>query len=342
MKVRIQTVEVRKKRPLRISRGVSDQATNVFLFVEEAGIVGVGEMCGIGYDRQTSTDCVQELTRADFERFSPASVLSIESYCHELGLMSSTCAAINIACWDWLGKKSGLPLWKMFGLNKNIPETSVTVGINETEVIKEQTNQILSETNAKCLKQKLGGDGGIESDKERYLAAHQVASGIRHRVDANGGWSVEDAIKMSHWLAENDCEYIEQPISHLECDGLVEVFKNRSLPIFLDEFIKTSKDVIKYSTVCDGVNLKLMKSGGISEGIRVVHAARASGLKTMIGCFGESSIAISAGAQIGSLFDFLDLDSHLNLNPDPASGLEFSDGLLRLNDEPGLGVVIHV
>lgn len=343
MKIEFRIVEVIKKRPLRISRGVSGNAKNAFVFVSENGLTGIGEMCGIAYDGQTSETCSKDLEVVIplLESVSPNSVWEVEKICRSQEIGSATTAAINIACWDWVGKKSGLALWKHLGLSKNVPETSVTVGINELDVIAEQTEQILADTNAQCLKQKLGGEGGIEADKERYLIAQKYARGIRHRVDANGGWSVSDAIKMSDWLAQNGCEYLEQPLSHLEPEGLPELFANRKLPIFLDEFIKDSKDVAKYASVCDGINLKLMKCGGISEGIRVVHTARAHGLKTMIGCFGESSVAISAGAHIGCLFDFIDLDSHLNLNPDPATGLGFDSGYLLLSDAAGLGVEIR-
>ena len=113
--------------------------------------------------------------------------------------------------------------------------------------------------------------------------------------------------------------------------------RNRALPIFIDESCRFSTDVVRLASCIDGVNLKLMKCGGITEALRIVATARAHGLQTMIGCMGESSVAIAAGASLGALFDHIDLDSHLNLAPDPAVGLEFLEGIVCVSQTPGHG-----
>lgn len=120
-------------------------------------------------------------------------------------------------------------------------------------------------------------------------------------------------------------------------DQLSDLFKGRALPIFVDESCRMSSDIPGFADRVDGVNLKLMKCGGITEALRIVATARAFGLQTMIGCMGESSISIAAGASLGALFDYIDLDSHLNLDPDPADGAPFSGGITLPADRPGHG-----
>ena len=142
---------------------------------------------------------------------------------------------------------------------------------------------------------------------------------------------------MLAWLAEQHVEYVEQPLVEGAEADLPKIYENRPLPIYVDESCRFSSDVPKFAASVDGVNLKLMKCGGITEALRIVATARAHGLKTMIGCMSESSIAIAAGAAIGALFDSIDLDSQLNLNPDPADGAPIIDGVVTPTDRPGHG-----
>ena len=161
------------------------------------------------------------------------------------------------------------------------------------------------------------------------------------RVDANGGWSVADALHMQDWLAERGVDYIEQPLVKGGEDGLPELFRKRRLPIFVDESCWFASDVPALADRVDGVNLKLMKCGGLTEALRIVAVARAFGLKTMIGCMGESNVAISAGASIGALFDHIDLDSQLNLVDDPTHGAELVNGVVLPNFKPGHGAELE-
>ena len=189
------------------------------------------------------------------------------------------------------------------------------------------------------LKIKLGSPEGIDKDKEileriLFFAKNDIDN---VRVDANGGWSLDDAHKMLKWIFKMGVESVEQPLAKGEEEDLQFLFKNRPLPIFVDESCRNSKDILSLSKYVDGINLKLMKCGGLSEAIRMVAIARNANLKTMIGCMGESSISISAGCSIGALFDYIDLDSHFNLDPDPTSGTTFVDGIVTPNSRPGHG-----
>ena len=252
-------------------------------------------------------------------------------------------AALDVALWDILAKRAGMPLYRLLGLPKRAVPTSVTIGINPPEVTKERVPKILASTGAKCLKIKLGSPEGRDHDKEHFLAAKEASApfGSKLRVDANGGWTVSEAIQMIAWLAEQGVDYVEQPLAEGQEDGLPEVFANRKLPIFVDESCRFSSDIPKWAAYTDGINLKLMKCGGITEALRIVATARAHGLQTMIGCMSESSVAISAGAAMSALFDYIDLDSQTNLNPDPATGALLVDGVVLPTEHPGHGAELN-
>ena len=144
---------------------------------------------------------------------------------------------------------------------------------------------------------------------------------------------------MLPWLAARGVEFVEQPLPRGQEADLPALFQDRPLPLYVDESVRIARDVPPLAHCVDGVNLKLMKCGGIREALRIIHTARACGLKVMIGCMSETSLAISAAAQLAPLADALDLDSHLNLNPDPFTGACYQDGRVVPNREPGLGVV---
>ncbi|MBC8064699.1 MAG: dipeptide epimerase [Chlorobia bacterium] len=253
-------------------------------------------------------------------------------------------AALDVALWDLHAKRAQMPLYQLLGLSKRQAPTSITIGLNPPEVTKERVPDILRRTGAKYLKVKLGSPEGREHDKAHFLAAAEAAKpfNAKLRVDANGGWTVDEAKMMMPWLAERDVGYVEQPLVEGAEEDLKRIYEGRPLPIFVDESCQFSNDIPKWAHSVDGINLKLMKCGGITEAIRINATAKAFGLKTMIGCMSESSIAIAAGAAIGSLFDHIDLDSHLNLNPDVAEGAPIVDGVITPTDNPGHGArLIH-
>ena len=142
---------------------------------------------------------------------------------------------------------------------------------------------------------------------------------------------------MMQWLAERDCEYVEQPLEEGNEENLSYLFKNRPLPIFVDESCRFASDIPKWAEYVDGVNLKLMKCGGVTGALQIISTAKAFGLKTMIGCMGETSISIAAGASISGVLNHIDLDSHLNLNPDPCEGAPLVNEVITPPNIPGHG-----
>ncbi len=343
MQVSFKTVRLTKLYPLAISRGTSTGSNNLFVFVREGDHEGVGECApGTGFDDTLAAEAQTQLEALIADGIEGRSIHEIDRMARERDLDASAHAALDVALWDLTAKRAGLPLYELLGLGRRSVPTSVTIGINPVEVIRERVPEILARTGGKSLKIKLGTPDGISRDQENYEAAREssAAFNVKYRVDANGGWSVDDARFMMRWLAERGCDYVEQPLVRGAEDDLPAIYEGRPLPIYCDESCRTSHDVARLAGKCDGVNLKLMKCGGITEALRIIATARAHGLGTMIGCMGESSVAISAGAAMGELFDHIDLDSQLNLNPDPAVGALMVDGVVTPPDQPGHGAAL--
>lgn len=340
MKVSFKRLKLTKLFPLAISRGVSTGSENLYVFVEQDGLVGIGEAAwGTGSDVSQAETSELELSNFAKTGLEGKSIHEVWASMKRAMIDPAAMAGLDTALWDLFAKKCGQPLYRIFGLpNKSVP-TSVTIGLNPPEVTRERVPQILEKTGGKYLKIKLGSPEGMEFDKAHFEAAREAAKpfGAGLRVDANGGWDLPTAKSMLKWLSERDVVYVEQPLEEGAEDQLPELYKDRVLPIFVDESCRFSTAIPLLAPCVDGINLKLMKCGGPTEALRIVAAARAHGLETMIGCMSEGSVAIGAGAALGSLFDHIDLDSHLNLNPDPAEGIDFVNGVVTPRDVPGHG-----
>ncbi|MCL1627507.1 dipeptide epimerase [Roseibaca sp. V10] len=340
MKIDFQTLYLKKRFPLRISRGEITGGENLFLSVTDGDLTGWGEMAPGATEGAADVAMGQAQLEAFIAQGLPDAIHDIWAAGHAAGVGACALAALDMALWDLRAKQAGMPLYRLLGLARRGVVSSLTVGINPPDVVRDRVPLLLAQ-GARALKVKLGSTDGIEADKAMFAAVLEAAqgSGAALRVDANGGWSLRDARHMMGWLAERGAEYIEQPLVRGAEDQLPELFRDRALRIFVDESCRMSGDVPGFAQCVDGVNLKLMKCGGITEALRIVATARAYGLQTMIGCMGESSISIAAGASLSALFDYIDLDSHLNLDPDPASGAPFIDGITLPADRPGHGGV---
>jgi muconate cycloisomerase len=340
MTVAFRRVRLNKRYPLMISRGLSTGSWNLFVTLSDGVYTGIGECApGTGHDDTLAAEAEGQLRAFEPLLQSGASPHELWAAMQNAGTDPAAMAALDVALWDLIGRRAGLPLHEVLGLPRPTTPTSVTVGINPPDVVFDRADEFLARTGAKLLKVKLGNPEGHEADQEQFLAAKRAADrhGAGLRIDANGGWNLGVAKTMVAWLAERGCDSVEQPLEAGTEDELVELLPVSPLPIFLDESVRTSADAARLADRCHGINLKLMKTGGLTEALRLVAVARAHGLKTMIGCMGESSVAISAGASIGALFDQVDLDSHLNLSPDPAEGARWVDGVVLPSGKPGHG-----
>ena len=340
MKIDFKIIHLQKKFPLRISRGVITGSDNLFVSVTRDAITGWGEMApgsseGVASATEAQTliegFCQQDLTNL--------SVRKVHALAIEQQLPPCALAALDIAQWDWLAKQANLPLYQLLGMPKPTVPTSVTIGINPPDVIRERVPLLLGNTDIRSLKIKLGSPQGIDADKAMFSQVVDSAKGydVTLRVDANGGWDVDQARQMMQWLAQRGTEYVEQPLKEGHEDELPAIFAGRPLPIFVDESCRFAPDIPPIADCVDGVNLKLMKCGGITGALQIIEVARAHKLETMIGCMGESSLSISAGAALTGLLDHVDLDSHLNLAPDPCVGATLINGVMMPNNLPGHG-----
>jgi L-Ala-D/L-Glu epimerase len=345
MQISSRRIELTKRVPLTISRGTITGATCVVVSVEADGFVGMGEMSPNEITGDTPEQCEASLAILAplVVGLSPLDRGLVETLCHEHNIQSATRCALNQAMFDWLGKRAGLPLCRLWGLNRGaIPVTSVTIGINPPEVVEDRTIEVLVRLQAKVLKVKLGSPLGIEHDQAIIVAAQRAAHRLQlnpgWRVDANAGWSFADALTMAAWLADRGVTYIEQPLTTEQDEALSSLSKKSPLPIYVDESVHTISDVVRLAGSVAGVNLKLMKTGGIDEAFRLIHTAKAHGLRVMIGCMGESSLSIAAGAHLSALVDEVDLDSHFNLVNDPFVGLHYRNGVVTPGEQDGLGI----
>jgi muconate cycloisomerase len=344
MTVTFRRIRLKKLFPLAISRGISTGSENLYVFVERNGHTGIGEAAwGTGYEESQAGKSELELMEFASRGLEGKAILEVWDEMKEAQIDPPAMAALDTALWDLFAKECGQPMYRIFGLPKRSVPTSVTIGINPPEVTRERVPIILEKTRAKFLKIKLGSPEGTEHDKAHFEAAREAARpfGAGLRVDANGGWELSTAKSMLKWLADRGVAYVEQPLVEGAEDQLPELYRDRPLPIFVDESCRFSTSIPKLAGHVDGINLKLMKCGGPTEALRIVAAARAHGMQTMIGCMSEGSVAIGAGAAIGSLFDHIDLDSHLNLAPDPGQGLDFVEGVVTPRDVPGHGVALR-
>jgi len=345
MIIKFHKVNLKKKFPLQISRGIHSESQNVFIELIEDGITAWGESAPGKTEGASSAIQVEEsLVKLIEEGIEGLSIYDVYQKGKELKTPPCALAALDIALWDLKAKKANLQLNDLLGIPKPSTPTSITVGINPPEVVKERVELILKNKQVRALKIKLGSPNGIDYDKEIYskVLESALSSKISIRVDANGGWALDDAREMIKWLSERNAEYIEQPLAEGNEDQLKFLFKGRSLPIFVDESCRFSEDVPRLANFVDGVNLKLMKCGGITEALRILNTARSFGLKTMIGCMSESSVSISAGASLTGIIDYVDLDSHYNLSPDPSSGAVMINGVTMTNNGNGHGANLNI
>jgi L-Ala-D/L-Glu epimerase len=344
LKLTHRSFQVHKRVALTISRGVQSSSMNWEVTILEDGLEGCGEAAefSIPETSQPFDFLGKELERsvAMLRRFHPWQRHVIESELRREGVASSVIAAIDMACHDWAGKAVHQPVWRLLGLEQRpqVP-TSVTIGISTPEGASQRWLQWQDIGVIRSVKIKLGSPQGLAADQAMFEAVRALIPEHTHpSVDANGGWTVSDAKAMCRWLAERGVDHVEQPVAPVDLSGLREVHLDSPIPIMADECCRTSRDIASLVGSCSGINIKLLKCGGLSEALRMIHTARSHGLKVMLGCYSQTSLGNSAANQLGSLVDYIDLDSHLNLKDDPYMGCRLDDGFLYNRELPGLGV----
>jgi L-alanine-DL-glutamate epimerase-like enolase superfamily enzyme len=346
MQVTVTPVTVHKRVPLTISRGTTAQSTNLWVRLAQDGIEGWGEATpfSIGTETQSTEKIEAELITLSpaLQTHHPLDRQQLEPLLRTVG--SAARAAVDVALHDWLGKRAGLPLWQLWGLDRDaIGSTAVTIGISPPAAACDRLHLWQQQVpDLRSVKIKLGNPASIAADQAMVTALlPHLTPNTKISVDANGGWSLADASIMADWLAERGVTYIEQPLP-VALDGQLGELSTRSpLPIFADESCFNRADIPRLAGSVQGINIKLMKAGGLSEALAMIHTARACGLQVMFGCYSDSTLSNTALAHLAPLADHLDLDSHLNLKDDPFQGATLEAGCLRPNHQPGLGLTHH-
>jgi L-alanine-DL-glutamate epimerase-like enolase superfamily enzyme len=241
-------------------------------------------------------------------------------------------AALDIALHDWVGKRLGIPVYRLFGLDPaSTPLTTFSIGIDTPEATREKVREAAE---FPVLKVKVG----LDTD-EATIEAVRSLTGKPLRVDANEGWKEKEAaIRKIEWLASRGVEIVEQPLPAARLEEAAWVSARSPIPVFADEACLRASSIPALAGAYHGVNVKLDKAGGLREALRMIHTARACGLKVMIGCMISSSASTTAAAHISPLADFADLDGHLLVANDPWDGVAVRDGRLVLPERPGLGL----
>ncbi|GAB7094763.1 dipeptide epimerase [Halolamina litorea] len=324
-----------------ISRGTTETAENVIVKVtDEGGMTGVGGAAPSAHYGETA-DTVEAVMPALLDVVEdvgdPHALTEIEERMrHTVERNPAARCAVSIALHDLAAKRTGLPLYRLWGLDADTtPTSSFTIGLDTTERIREKTAEAV-DAGYEVLKVKLGTD----RDREIIEAIRSEAPDATLRVDANEAWTPRETVRNSRWLADHGVEFIEQPVPASNPDGLQFAYERSELPIAADESCVTLADIPDIADKCDIANLKLMKCGGLLEAKRMVHAARAEGLEVMLGCMIESNASIAAAAHLGPLLDYADLDGSLLLDSDPYDGVDLTRGEIRLAglDRSGTGV----
>ena len=333
MLVRFQKFELLFKHPFTISRGTKTHQPTFVVQLEHFGNRGYGEAPAIAYYHIPVEKMISDLEekKSFVEKYAFTDPERYWHYLHHLFPQNNfLVCALDIAAWDLFGKLRQQPLYKLWGLKtEDIPFTDYTIGIDTIEKMVDK----MKEKPWPIYKIKLG----TENDIGIVEALRKHTDAIL-RVDANSGWEVEEALRIIPVLNELGVEFIEQPLSKDNWEGMKILREKSSLPLYADESCVKEQDVQKCAGYFHGINIKLTKCGGITPARRMIKQARSLGLEVMVGSMNESTIGTAAIAHLLPLIDHVDMDGPLLLAEDLATGISFDNGRAIYSNKPGLGI----
>ena len=330
MELGAEIITVHTKRTFAIARSSAKSFERVVFELRDGDLTGWGEADPTNYYGQSAEDARSALKAVEIE--DPRNIEgTLAANDH---LLPASLAALDAALHDLAAKRLGVPVYRLLGLGRPEPTTAYTLGIADRETTVEAARE-LSRSGFPIFKMKVGGREDIET--VRAVAGESEAA---IWVDANEAFSPEDAPEVVRGLVEMGVAVIEQPVPASEGPEALKAASEAAdpVPVIADEGAINARDVPGLSGCVSGVNVKLAKCGGIQGALAMIQAARANGMKVMLGCMVETSLGIAAAAQVSGLVDFVDLDGFLLLADDPFEGLHVENGRILLPDSPGLGV----
>ena len=326
--------ELKLRHAFNLAKYSRTSTPGVQVKIEYEGYTGYGEASMPPYLGESIESVTKFLSKVDLSQFNdPFKMEEILAYVDALEPENRAAkASVDIALHDLVGKLIGQPWYKIWGLSiDKIPQSSFTIGIDTPEVVKQKIKEA---DDYKVIKIKLG----LDNDKEMIDIIRQCTD-RPICVDANRGWKTkEQAMEVIEYRADKNCLFIEQPMMEDKLDDTAWIRERSPIPIIADEVFHRLPDIVKLKDYYDGINIKLMKSTGMSEAYKMVTLARAFGMKIMCGCMTETSCAIAAAAQLSPLIDWTDLDGNVLIADDIFSGVKVIDGRVTPSDAPGIGV----
>jgi L-alanine-DL-glutamate epimerase-like enolase superfamily enzyme len=354
MRLHLRRFPLTKTVPLAISRGTTSAVEHLLVTIEHDGLTGRGETGGFDTGhRAYATDAIAaelEALAPQLEALAPEPLQALEPLLAELSPPAR--CGLDLALHDWWGQRLGQPLHRLWSLDPGAcVATSVTLGLGEPAAVLARLERWWLQLPATRIKLKLGSPDGMAHDLA-LLAAVAAALQRRHQetgiacelqVDANGGWDGDTARAMLEPLASSGVVLLEQPLppqtdATADTAGFAALHPHCPLPLVADESCWDLADLLRLAPHVDGVNIKLLKSGGLGEALLMARTARRLGLGVMLGCYSDGALLNGAAAQLLPLVRWPDLDSHLNLNDDPFIGLERRGDRLLPPEGPGIGV----
>ena len=340
MKLTHEIITVHTKHPFVIARGGSSDWRMVWVRLTDGdGVEGWGEAAPSRFYGETADTVVAALDRMA-SVLGGADAWSLEAIEAELArtlrFNAAARTAISAALHDLAGKRLGVPVWRLWGLDPTAaPRSSYTIGIaGDEETLRAR---VAEAADYPILKVKLGSDRDAEIIRTVRLAAPDKIL----RVDANAAWTAKHALRMIELLLDYDVEFVEQPLPPRDLEGMRFVRERSPLPVIADESCLVAADIPTLAGVVDGINIKLSKCGGLREALRMIATARAHGLLVMAGCMVETSLGITAAAHFSPLLDYADLDGAALLADDPVTGATIVGGRIEIPVGPGLGVTLR-
>ncbi|HEY4217396.1 MAG TPA: dipeptide epimerase [Gemmatimonadaceae bacterium] len=338
MKLQHDIAVVHTTHPFVIARGgASEHRLMRVRITDDDGVEGWGEAAPNRFYGETADTALAALERLTpiVEACDPWALEDVESEMNKaIRFNGSVKSAISAALHDLAGKRLGVPLYKLWGLDRaKAPLTSFTIAIAANDA--ELRQRIDQASSYPVLKIKLGTD----HDEQIIRTVREVVPNKILRVDANAAWSAKQALRMIDVLVECGVEYVEQPLPAHDIDGLRFVHERSALPVIADESCIVATDVARLAGSVGGINIKLSKCGGLREALKMIATARSHGMLVMAGCMIETSLGITAAAHFAPLLDYADFDGAALLADDPYSGATIHGGRIVIPDAPGLGVV---